>query len=231
MQTEAGQQLTRIVRRKELERRTGEGIFFWGVGNAPSRAIPELVRTGEVVDVLFSIMKSRPKQKDVSPSKVRVWRRYVDQDGAPRLVPPHVLVISRAGFRDCHYALICSSETPLILADEGPFDPAAYRNVGGTGGAVGASQVTALLERRAPDGPADYRVAMRARMSHGYWVKLVDPVEISEAGRKTIEMEPDNDETWLELVKYVRSDRRSVPVAAAKQQSVFSLDFGSDALL
>ncbi len=36
MQAESGQDLLNIVRRKEIERRANGGIFFWGVGNAPT---------------------------------------------------------------------------------------------------------------------------------------------------------------------------------------------------
>ena len=35
MQAESGQNIEVIIARKELERRTGGGLFFWGVGNAP----------------------------------------------------------------------------------------------------------------------------------------------------------------------------------------------------
>jgi hypothetical protein len=223
MQAEAGQPLSKIVRRKDLERRFGDGVFYWGVGNAPSRAIPQLVRAAAAIDVLFSVMKSRPKQKDVAPSRVLAWRRYIDAEGMVRPLPPHVLVTSRAGSRDYHYALVCRSEVPLEVADEGPFDPGAYRNVGAIGGMVGASQVTALLERCAPDGRADYRVAMRARMTHGYWVKLVDPVEVSEAGRMVIEEGPDNEGAWLEFAAYVRSSCRSALTNMTAQPSLFTI--------
>lgn len=118
MQAEAGEQLTRIMRRKELERRSGNGVFFWGVGSAPSRAIPALVRTAAAIDVLFSVMKSKVKVKvkDAAPAKVVAWRSYVDADGIIRPIPGHVLVTSRAGSRGYHYALICRSDTPLAKA-------------------------------------------------------------------------------------------------------------------
>ena len=44
MQVEAGQALESIIARKEIERRAGGGLFFWGVGNAPSTAINALAR-------------------------------------------------------------------------------------------------------------------------------------------------------------------------------------------
>jgi hypothetical protein len=220
MHAEAGEQLARIMRRKDLERRSGGGLFFWGVGNAPSRAIPGLARAAASIDVLFSVMKSKPKSKDAAPSRVLAWRSYIDLDGVVRPLPRHVLVTSRAGSRDCHYALVCRSDRSLGVADEGPFDPSAFRNLG-AGGAVGASQVTALLERCAPDGSADYRVAMRARLTGGLWVKLVDPVELTSVARAALEEGPADEDAWLEMVDYVRSDCRSASGTTLQQQSLF----------
>lgn len=221
MQAEAGEGLARIVRRKDMERRAGDGLFFWGVGNAPSRAIPALAKAAAAIDVFFSVMKSRPKAHDVSPARVLIWRHYVDAEGTVRLIPRNVLVTSRAGSRDYHYALMCRSETPLSVADEGPFDPRAYRNYG-AGGAVGASQVTALLERCAPDGPAHYRVAMRAHLTDSLWVKLVNPIELSCAARVALEEEPADEAAWLDLVEFVRSQERAA-VQHTVQSSLFMI--------
>ena len=222
MQAEAGEQLARIMRRKELERRSGGGVFFWGVGSAPSRAIPALVRTAAAIDVLFSVMKSKPKPKDSAPAKVVAWRSYVDTDGVVRPIPEHVLVTSRAGSRGYHYALICRSDTPLGVADEGPFDPSAFRNVG-AGGAVGASQVTALLERHAQDGSSDYRVAMRARLTDGFWVKLVDAIDLDDADRVALEADPVDEDEWLALVDRIRSKGRRATTKQTSQPTLFSV--------
>lgn len=223
MQAEAGEGLARILLRKDLERRTGDGLFFWGVGNAPSRAIPALARAADAIDVLFSVMKSKPKAHDVAPSRVLAWRSYVDVSGVVRPLPRNVLVTSRASSRDHHYALMCRSESALDVSDEGPFDPSAYRNFG-AGGAVGNSQVTALLERCAPDGSSDYRVAMRARLTGGLWVKLIDPVEVTGAARTALEGVPADEDAWLELVGYVRSQGRSATQAEpSAQASLFAI--------
>src|SRR5262249_50913447 len=96
MQAEAGQTLESIVARKERERRAGNGVFFWGVGNAPASMSRDLARAEIPVRVIFSIMKSRPKRIDSNPSKVVVWRRYVDANGVARDLPPHAMVTSRA---------------------------------------------------------------------------------------------------------------------------------------
>jgi hypothetical protein len=222
MQAEAGEGLSRILKRKDLERRAGGGLFFWGVGNAPARAIPALVRAAANVDVLFSVMKSRPKAHDVTPSRVLAWQSFVDADGVVRPIPDHVLVTSRAGSRDFHYALVCRSCGPLHVADEGPFDPTAFRNYG-AGGAVGASQVTALLERCAPDRNSDYRVAMRAQLTGGFWVKLVDGVELSGTARKMLDEEPADEAAWLDLVHHIRSQGRPLTIARAVQPALFAI--------
>ena len=91
MQAEAGQALPAIIRRKELERRAGGGQFCWGVGNAPSVAIGSFSRLHEPIEVIFSIMKSRPKPTDVAPSRTLVWRRYIDRDGGLRPLPAQAL--------------------------------------------------------------------------------------------------------------------------------------------
>jgi hypothetical protein len=208
MQSEAGQNLDKIFARKELERQAGEGLFFWGVGNAPARAIPQLARLGRRVDVLFSIMKSRPKHDDVSPDRVVAWRRFVDLDGVMRSLPPHVLVTSRATSRPCHYALMCKSTDPVTVGDLGAFDPAAFRNHGGNGAPVGASQVTALLERARPDQECRYSIAMRATLTAGYWIKLIDPVEVCARDREAMNRTTDI-KAWLDLVHSIKNRRAS----------------------
>jgi hypothetical protein len=195
MQAEAGQGLATIIARKELERRAGNGLFFWGVGNAPGPAPAALARAGQGVDAVFSIMKSRPKQIDVAPAEVLVWRAYIDVDGVARWLPDHVLVTSRAhtnaGEKRAHYALMCRSEEPVELCDLAPFDPTAYRNASGKGAPIGASQVTALL-RRVGEARLDtsYRVNFRAQLTGSYWVKLVRPVRLAAHKRTLLERPP-----------------------------------------
>jgi hypothetical protein len=185
MQAEAGQPLAAILQRKELERRAGRGIFFWGVGNAPSRLCRPLARTGVPVPVVFSVMKSAPKKIDESPTGLLVWNGYVDSEGVERPIPHHVLVTSRSmtgsGPKTVHYALICHSDVPLQLGND-PFDHRQFRNAG-TGGAIGASQVTALLEPAldAPTTTPEYRQNLVAQLTDSYWVRLTRPAPIKEA--------------------------------------------------
>lgn len=212
MQAEAGQDLAAIVARKEAERRYGAGVFLWGVGTSPGTAAADLARAGARPPVVFSVMRTRPKRADVAPAAVFAWRVFVGCDGRERPLPEHAIVTSKgdaAGTRekDRHYALVCFAADPLALGDHGPFDPSAYRNVGGRGAPVGASQVTALLRRVAPDGSAgDYRVSMRAVLTGDLWVRLRDPVELDAAKLAALRY-PDaytSPDLWRGLARWLR---------------------------
>ena len=180
MQAEAGQDIGSIITRKEAERRAGDGLFFWGVGNAPSRSIRALASEAIDIDVVFSLMKSRPHARDTSPTGIVVWGTYLDSEGIERAIPGHALVISREqssnGHKSVHYALVCRSDEELRLRDLGVFDPKAYRNIGDGGGPIGNSQVTALVVRtRAESTVSPYRINLRAKLAGSYWVRLCRP--------------------------------------------------------
>ncbi|MDP3634926.1 hypothetical protein [Phenylobacterium sp.] len=221
MQAEAGQGLTTIVARKENERKAGDGIFFWGVGNAPSAITNVLARTHQPVRAIFSVMKSRPKSIDSAPSRVVAWRRYIDANGVEQDLPPHALVTSRAdsssGPKKVHYALMCKSAEPLELRCDGePFDPSAFRNAGGTGAPVGNSQVTALLKRVGSEGAnSDYQVNLSAWLAGGYWVRLTDPIEITpDKAALLAQLNQGNLPDWAALVDSVRRGPRFEPASS-----------------
>jgi hypothetical protein len=214
MQAESGQDIRTIIARKELERRAGDGLFFWGIGNAPSRSIKALAARGEDVDVVFSLMKSRPKVQDVAPAGLLAWRTYFDSDEVERPLPLHVLVTSRleisSGTKSVHYALMCRSDEELRLDDQGAFDPSAYQNMGDAGGPVGNSQVTALVVRTRAESPvSDYRINLRAKLVGSYWVRLARPCILGEAARKALitasaragEMDSGD---WIRMVSEIR---------------------------
>jgi hypothetical protein len=192
MQSEAGQSIDVIIARKELERRAGGGLFFWGIGNAPSRAIGRLVSKLEDIDVVFSLMKGRPKSQDFNPKGILVWRTYLDHLGLERPLPPHVLVTSRMGInsriKTAHYALMCRSDEELRLNERGSsFDPSIYRNVGEIGGPVSNSQVTALIVRTGSESRvSNYRINLHAKLSGSYWVKLARPCILDEKARRDL---------------------------------------------
>lgn len=210
MQAEAGQGLEAIVARKELERKAGEGVFLWGVGNAPSVAISALARLREPVPVVFSIMKTRPKKVDVAPSRVVAWRGYIDAEGVERDLPANSIVTSRGdsakGAKRAHYALMCRSGEELSLASGEAFDVNAYRNASGKGAPVGASQVTALLRRvTEPSEKTDYEANLKADLDGSYWVRLIDPVDVpSRLLKRLAEAEHLDIEEWLRLAQEIR---------------------------
>lgn len=192
MQTEAGQGLEAIIQRKEAERLANGGVFCWGVGNPPAKSVARVRAAGQPVDAIFSVMKSRPKPMDVAPQRLLLWTRYFDENGIERPLPEGSIVTSRADSlkrtKIAHYALICFSDQPLVLGDYGPFDPHAYRNMSAEGGAIGASQVTALVQRHRPEDMAtDYRINLRAQLTDAYWARLSGPVVLSASAKNMLQ--------------------------------------------
>jgi len=222
MQAEAGQGLDAIVERKERERQAGDGSFLWGIGNAPASVANVLARAGIPVRAVFSVMKTRPKAVDVAPARTVIWRRYFDAQGVERPLPPHALVTSRGdsagGAKRFHHALMCRSDTPLTIKRGDAFDPAAFRNAGGTGAPVGFSQVTALLRRVQMDRDAsDYEANLTAWLAGSYWIRLTDPVEL-DASRLAIlaDIARQPIENWCSLVSHIRGAPATESVAPGK---------------
>jgi len=211
MQAEAGQALDEIIARKEIERFVGKGMFLWGVGNAPAVITTRLAKVKSPIPVIFSIMKGRPRATDVTPGRVLAWRGYVDAHGVERPLPGHSLVTSRgesaSGLKKRHFALFCWSEKELKITRGVPFDPSAYRNAGGTGAPVGSSQTTALLKRTSSLlAKTDYEANIRAFLVDSYWVRLTDPIELSNAKISAIssasQVKPSK---WTDFVSEIRS--------------------------
>ena len=209
MQAEAGQAIEAILSRKERERRAGNGLFMWGVGNAPALLINTLARLERPIPVVFSLMKSKPKAVDTAPAKTLVWRRYIDSHGFERDLPENVIVTSRGSddwTNKRHYALMCYSASPLQLRRGEGFNHHAYRNASGTGAPVGASQVTSLLRPvgGAPD-EAEYEVNFRAELIDSYWVRLADPALVSSAQAGRLAALSDADmASWLSIAQEFR---------------------------
>ena len=178
---ESGEGLAQIVRRKEEERASGNGIFWWGIGSSLGAAVRERARAqGGSLPVVFSKMLSPAKIDDVSPEIVWRWQKWEDESGRIHNIPKHVKVVSRGSeLKGKHYALVCHSDIPLVLeADGEKFDPTLCRTLRGK--APGSSQVTALLT-----GPITkhttgfYQVAFRATLIEPWAPKLLDPVVVS----------------------------------------------------
>ena len=178
MGVEFGEGLAQIVRRKETERISGRGEFWWGIGNSLGATVREYARSqGGTLPVVFSMMLARPKPIDESPGVVWRWTGWEDESGQIHDVPSYAKVISRgAPTKGKHYALICRSDIPLGLERGGTrFGPKMCRTP--TGKVPGASQVTALLLGSAaghPRGP--YEICFRATLVEPWTIKLVRPI-------------------------------------------------------
>lgn len=212
MQTEAGQSLDSIIRRKELERAIGGGSFYWGVGNSLGASMAELTRRTATPEVLFSVMRAQPQKEDVLPASLVLWTQYIDERGASRPLPLHALVLSRGdtvnGPKLRHYALVCHSDMPLAPSSFGSIDFAHLRNLGGTRGKLGYSQVTAVIEHARSDevGPS-YPITLRAALQPPYCIKLSAPKNLSNEDREAFNavnaLNP-SDHVWREFVEDMR---------------------------
>jgi hypothetical protein len=214
MQAEAGQSLDVILRRKELERILGDGVFFWGIGNSLGQTVYDFVRATPIPEVLFSVMRSRPKKEDVSPEQTYLWTKYIQDDGRPTPIPPHVLLLSRGNLsvgsiKSSHYALVCSSNLPLIRGSSLCVDITHLKNHGGNKGRLGYSQVTAIVSHTKSEMVGNsYKVAFRARLVEPYFVKLAEPQLLSKSEHQRIEMNLNANLTpneWLSFTRELRS--------------------------
>jgi hypothetical protein len=181
---EAAEPVNEILLRKEKERLANGGLFLWGIGNALGPSIRELTRRTTQPEVIFSPIKSNPKLSDQAPDAIVAWTSAEGIDGNHFPIPPHSRVISKYNPdapRPCHYALVCFSDEPLIpLRSESTVEFAQLRNLR-TGRPVGASQVTAIVEKTGPTNGTTtaYEVAIRAQLVYPYFVRLLDAVDIT----------------------------------------------------
>lgn len=218
MQAEAGQSLADIVRRKELERAAGGGLFFWGIGSALGESLTRLVHQGDAPVVLFSIMRTPPKKADLDPAGVLLWTHFVDSVGSIQPLPAHALVTSRAttgtGDKRRHYALVCQSDFRLRLERLGALNASHLWNLGSGNTRVGSSQVTAVVEHGAlysDDVPGEgpfYEVNMRARLAFPYFVRLTRPLPVPHEAREELTRAIDSGLTpddWMARVHHIRS--------------------------
>ena len=228
MQAESGELLDEIVRRKELERSSGEGLFFWGIGNALGERVGMLVGRTPRPTVAFSVMRGRPKPADSTPRDVFVWTGYKDSHGNVCPLPDHVLLLSRgttvSGIKKRHYALVCRSGEPLHLCERGTIHLGQFRNIGSTS-KVGASQVTAILEHAAgEEGGLAYNVNLTANLVAPYFVHLAAPRLVTAAMRSEISQAAAGKmsvQGWLQLVARVRNSGALVGPTDTPIQDLF----------
>lgn len=184
MGTEAGQSLEKILFRKELERRAGNGTFAWGIGSSLGEGAKLARQEHGNIDVLFSPMKSAAKILDAEPSQVLLWLDYFDDEAGQISLPEHMIITSRgnlakAGNKRSHYALICNAcDDITIPTAAGVINANQARNFASLN-PLGASQVTALVRyqtHRTDLNEKLYPVTFRATLHGAGFVRLVSPV-------------------------------------------------------
>jgi hypothetical protein len=204
--TEASQTIEQILNRKEQERLANSGTFFWGIGNAIGPSMRELVRLNAHPEVLFSPIKGKPRPADIAPPSVAAWASACGIFGEPFAMPKSSLITSRfdpTSPKTAHYALVCHSDQPLTLNGSAEISAASLRNLL-TGRSVGASQVTAVVDRRLSSESASsiYTVAFRTRLIPPYLIRLSDPFILPPG---SIGNQGVND--WTEIVQRYRESR------------------------
>jgi hypothetical protein len=179
--TEAGETISQILRRKDAERCANCGTFFWGIGNSVAPGITELVRASSQPELLFSPIKGAARVADVNPDAVVRWQSAETINGQFFRLPVGAVLTSRMAARKrSHYALVCHTDEPLRVSDHGHISFHALRNLL-SGRSVGSSQVTAVVRllRGSFLESATYTIALRVRLVYPFFVRLRDPVPIS----------------------------------------------------
>ena len=208
MGADAGEKLSHIITRKEAERRSGQGQFWWGLGTPLGDAVESAATlNGGTLPALFSALEDKePDQKEDPNQKIRVWNGWRSiRTGAHGNIPDHVLITSGydANKPDKpHYALVCRSDVQLVLGNHGFFDPSQCRTVK-NGKAPGPSQRAALLTRQGPHSRGPYNIAFDASLVGPWYVRLTHGRVLTRAELARIRQYKDGDD-WLGLVKSLR---------------------------
>jgi hypothetical protein len=142
------------------------------------------VRRSSRPEIVFSPIKGTPRVSDSDPHDVLAWLSAETFRGEEFVLPPWSLVTSRQDPvrpKVSHYALVCYSSVPLQAVADGPSLDFAYLRNLITGHRLGASQVTAVVERgdEAVSSHRPYQIAFRATLVAPFFVRLRNPVPIA----------------------------------------------------
>lgn len=228
MGTEAGQSLDLILRRKELERRSGQGLFAWGIGNSLGVAAilaRQEARSNEV-EVLFTPMRSAAKHADVSPTQVLLWLSYHNEDGVETRLPSHMVITSRGSGRRSHYALLCEGRSDITIPGNlGVIDSNRAKNFASLN-PLGASQVTAVVRYQTACNELPekhYPVTFRAKLHGAGFVRLASPVvlegNLANLYHKVCQSE--TVEEWLEGTASLREKAEEKQARQSHQKKLF----------
>lgn len=198
MNTDAGEPLENIVRRKNLEREAGEdefaNTFWWGVGENKGPAVWKHL-AGHDPEVLFSKGRGKPRHRDKCPDRRFIWTTYriyepqtskkVDRRSLNRQysgescpLPDNVIIQSGSKKKTNYYALVCCSGQPFEFSEGEVLYPAKIRNLkkdGKQGKTLERSpQTTCVVECSRDSGETEklYHVNLRADLTFPCFVKL-----------------------------------------------------------
>lgn len=233
MGTEAGQPLEAILRRKELERRAGDGVFAWGIGNSlgVSAKLAQQEMQHNEVDVLFTPMRSAAKHIDAAPSQVLLWLGYLNEGGEQVRLPSHMVVTSRgnlaqAGGKRSHYALICNGHHDITTPTNGGVINANKARNFASLNPLGASQVTAVVRYQSSRDELpekSYPVTFRAKLHGTGFVRLASPVlldgELAALYRQLCKSA--TAEEWAEGAAHLRQKAEEAKARQIEQKELF----------
>jgi len=176
--TEAGEKIEAILFRKEKERLANSGIFLWGIGNALTPSMKYLLDLVAAPRVIFSPIRSKPRPADVAPKRTIRWMAGRTLDGCRYELPAGSIVTSGEKTRP-HYALVCASKDKLEINSKAETVVLGQVRNLLTDRPVGASQVTAIVQRsRAYPmySSATYPAAIMADLVFPFFIELTDPL-------------------------------------------------------
>ena len=215
MNTDGGEPLENIVRRKDLERQSGEGtfenVFWWGVGESRGEAIrSHLVGKVKNPRVLFSRTLGPSQQRDKEGGLI--WQSYLDDEGNEHSIPDHVIVHSRP--TESYRAIVCHSPQPLRLSGRVSFYASELRNLNkdGTVGKVPGNNQTTSVVGYSPNSKKrigrPYHDELRADLVGPYFVKLARPRRLTKTERtlfRSIGEDGTTIEDYLSVVGQLRN--------------------------
>jgi hypothetical protein len=212
VQAYSGQTINQILRRKELERQVG-GTFWWGIGESKGRMIRLLAAGVPQPLVIFSLMPTRPHQRDSNPDGVLLWEEYETATGTTAPLPPHVVLCSGAHDkngrqRSRYFVLVCENPSGIPHSGGGKIDTRTLRNFGDGGKPLDPRQGTAVVETTTRhDKGAPYPITARATLTAPYAVQLAKPRTLSADERKLlneVSREGATLDDWMLVAKQLR---------------------------
>ena len=220
MNDNSGEPLENIIRRKNLERKSGTGefehIFWWGVGNDYGKAV-SINFDDHIPEILFSKALDKTP-RNTPPNNPFVWTTYrifdpgVGDYGETSFpVPKHIIVQSKSDGR--YFAFVCRSRRSLEPTEANLLYRKEMRNLdknGYLGKTLEKSQQPAGVvkysqARRNSQGA--YPVDLRANLAHPCFVKLDDPMRLSDSQNrllKVIGSEGKTVDDYLYVVQKIR---------------------------